>query len=458
MVDIYGRDEMKKFLFSSFMLVLGLAVTSDADAARTMRRGGTTTTSSSRGSSSNIQDISSFTRRFSEESEKYSSRLFYGKKYPLSEFLFYNVASYYKTNGSEGLNEKLCFGPFMNLTGVSTGGDVVTYTSDEETSCQTLLPDYTYSLELKEATTGKLKNLQDRALRVTKQDVSISWMELDCEPYVDVEDFVTKIGSVVNEAKKSCQAFYSDMENVKEKLGWTTVSSVVGTALSATATGLGVQNVKKTDQVKRNEARLEELKQYNEEDLEKIDELYKNVEDKKASMESKANVLSTLSYSDMEADYESIKDVKVENCEEECVAVMKKYGYNVDESNLKNLKNELEDKKNVIERQIESNIQKYQNASDEYNDALSKYNNTAEKARLMDYNATTQTTQKVVDWVQAGANAASGLVSIVSIANSAGAFNSLKSAISNLEKCQKSISDLNTLYNQYNVESVNYGD
>ena len=447
---------MKKFLFSSLMLAFGLTTISDVDAARTMRRSGTTT-SSSRGSSSSNQDISSFTRRFSEEGEKYSTILFYGKKYALSEFLYYGVSSYYKTNGSEGLNEKLCFGPFMVLTGVSNTGDIVTYTASEDISCQTLLANYTYSLELKEATVETLKNLPERMLSVKKQDVNISWMPLDYESYVDVEDFVVKIGTAIKEAKDSCSAFYNNMKDVKEKLGITAGVAVGGTALSATATGLGVQNVKKTDQIVRNEARLEELKQYKE-NPENIDELYKKLEDSKAEMESKADVASTLSYAEIESDYEVIKDVeKIENCKEQCKAVMEKYKYAVNDDKLDALKKELEDKQEIIKGQINKNITEYQGASDEYNNALSNYNNAVEKAGLQDYNETTQTTQEMVDWIQAGTNAVSAVASGVSFGFGIGAMNSLKSAISNLEKCQKSISNLNTLYNQYNVEA-NYGD
>lgn len=449
---------MKKFLFSSFMLIFGLVVADDVVVARTMRRGGTTKTSTSSTSASGTSDISSFTRRFSEESEKYSSRLFYDKKYPLSEFLFYNVASYYKTNGSEELNEKLCFGPFITLTGVSTGGDVVTLTSDEEVSCQTLLPGYTYLLELKPATAEKLEKLPERMLKVTKQDISISWMKLDCEPYVDVEDFIAKIGTVVKEAKDSCSAFYNNMEEVKGKLGITTGWAIGGTALSATATGLGVQNVKKTDQIASNELRLKELKEYDGES-ESIDKLYKNVESSKAKMESNANVASTLSYAEIEEDYEVIKGVeKMEKCEERCKTVMEKYKFEINDDKLKLLKEELKYKKGIIEKQINENITKYQGASDEYNKALSKYNNSVEKARLQDYNATTQTTQKAVDWAQMGTNTASAIASGISFGVGIGAVKSLESAISNLKKCQKGISDLNTLYNQYNVESVNYGD
>ena len=441
---------MKKFLFSSLMLAFGLTTISDVDAARTMRRSGTTT-SSSRGSSSSNQDISSFTRRFSEEGEKHSTILFYGKKYALSEFLYYGVSSYYKTNGSEGLNEKLCFGPFMVLTGVSNTGDIVTYTASEDISCQTLLANYTYSLELKEATAETLKNLPERMLSVKKQDVNISLMPLDYESYVDVEDFVVKIGTAIKEAKDSCSAFYNNMKDVKEKLGITTGVAVGGTALSATATGLGVQNVKKTDQIASNKLRLNELKEYDGES-ESIDKLYKNVESSKAVMESNAAALSALNMDEIQSDYEKIKDL--EKCDsDECQKIAEKYDAKEiangdfekfkENINLGSLKN----------RQIEV----YKSASDEYNNDLSEYNNAVEKAGLQDYNETTQTTQEMVDWAQMGTNTASAIASGVSFGFGIGAMNSLKSAISNLEKCQKSISNLNTLYNQYNVEA-NYGD
>ncbi|MBQ8212122.1 MAG: hypothetical protein IJZ27_06305 [Treponema sp.] len=264
---------MRKVFVSTVVLSLCLGLNVDVvakrkstrAAKRTVVRAGRSTTSTSSSSSSKTTTVADSTYRFVADSAIYEQKLEYGVKYDLATMLLPSVSDYYKTNGSEAINEQLCFGPYMTLTGISTSGDIVEYTADGAFECQNLLSDYSYTLQLKEATKTTLATFAfPRRVKIVRSGVDVNYMQFEYEPYVDISEFVPKIATAVMDAKTSCQAFYDDMEKLKGQLGWTTGLSGVGTALSAGATGVGVYNVMKTNEVDRKLGQLEKLKDVDE--------------------------------------------------------------------------------------------------------------------------------------------------------------------------------------------------
>lgn len=264
---------MRKVFVSTLVLSLCLGLSIDVvakrkstrAAKRTVVRAGRSTTSTSSSSSSKTTTVADSTYRFVADSAIYEQKLEYGVKYDLATMLLPSVSDYYKTNGSEAINEQLCFGPYMTLTGISTSGDIVEYTADGAFECQNLLSDYSYTLQLKEATKTTLATFAfPRRVKIMRSGVDVNYMQFEYEPYVDISEFVPKIATAVMDAKTSCQAFYDDMEKLKGQLGWTTGLSGVGTALSAGATGVGVYNVMKTNEVDRKLGQLEKLKDVDE--------------------------------------------------------------------------------------------------------------------------------------------------------------------------------------------------
>lgn len=272
---------MRKVLVSSLVLSLCLGFSAESGAARkktaraTKRattasavraRGGNSTTTTSSSSSSGT-DITTSTHRFIADGMNYDTKLLYGVKYDLAQMLLPSVSSYYKTNGSEAVNEKLCFGPFMTLTGISSSGDVVSYTAEGGLECQPLLAGYTYSLELKEASNEQLKTFAlSRRLKVVRlatdnqTEVDINYMEFEYEPFVNVSNFIPKVVDALNQAKTACSAVNEDMEKLKSNLGWSTGLSAGGMVLSGGATGVGVYNVIKTNQTDSQLERYNQLK------------------------------------------------------------------------------------------------------------------------------------------------------------------------------------------------------
>ena len=264
---------MRKVFVSTLVLSLCLGLNVDVvakrkstrAAKRTVVRAGRSATSTSSSSSSKTTTVADSTHRFVADSAIYEQKLEYGVKYDLATMLLPSVSDYYKTNGSEAINEQLCFGPYMTLTGISTSGDIVEYTADGAFECQNLLSGYSYTLQLKEATKTTLATFAfPRRVKIVRSGVDVNYMQFEYEPYVDISEFVPKIATAVMNAKTSCQAFYDDMEKLKGQLGWTTGLSGVGTALSAGATGVGVLNVMKTNEVDRKLGQLEKLKDVDE--------------------------------------------------------------------------------------------------------------------------------------------------------------------------------------------------
>ncbi len=262
---------MRKVLVSSLILSLCLGFADDSNAKRRVSaraskrsisssvvrgRGNVATTSTTSTTSSSSTDITSSTHRFIADSMNYDTKLMYGVKYDLASMLLPSVSSYYKTNGSEVINEKLCFGPYMTVTGIASTGSVVSYTADGGFECQPLQAGYSYTLELKEANKDQLKSFPfSRMLKITRlstetnSDVDIAYMQFDYENFVNVSDFIPKITTAVAEAKAACSLVSADMNELKDKLGWSTGFSTAGMVLSGGATGVGVYNVVKTNQM-----------------------------------------------------------------------------------------------------------------------------------------------------------------------------------------------------------------
>ncbi|MCR5506867.1 MAG: hypothetical protein K6F04_03400 [bacterium] len=229
-----------------------------ATSSSELRASRSSTSSSSSSSSSSGSSIQTSTHRFIADSAVFDTKLRYDVKYDLATMLLPSVSAYYKSNGSAGLNETLCFGPYMKLTGISSSGDIVSYSAEAGFECQPLLAGYSYTIELVEASKSQLETFAlSRRLKIVRSDVDVNYMSFDYEQFVDVAEFVPKIVSAINDAKSSCSAFYDDMEKLKGQLGWSTGLSVGGMLLSGGATAVGVVNVKKTNEVGK------KIEQYN---------------------------------------------------------------------------------------------------------------------------------------------------------------------------------------------------
>jgi hypothetical protein len=179
---------MRKVFVSTLVLSLCLGLSIDVvakrkstrAAKRTVVRAGRSTTSTSSSSSSKTTTVADSTYRFVADSAIYEQKLEYGVKYDLATMLLPSVSDYYKTNGSEAINEQLCFGPYMTLTGISTSGDIVEYTADGAFECQNLLSDYSYTLQLKEATKTTLATFAfPRRVKIVRSGVDVNYMQFE---------------------------------------------------------------------------------------------------------------------------------------------------------------------------------------------------------------------------------------------------------------------------------------
>ncbi len=286
--DASAKKEKKRSSRSSKRSSKVKASSSSTSSASSDSLRASRTTSSSSSSSSSTTDITSSTHRFIADSMTYETKLKYDTKYDLGEMFLPSVLTYYKTNGSEGINEKLCFGPYMTLTGISTAGEIMTKTAEAGFECEPLLATYSYTLELKEASKDALsKFAYPRRVKIVRSDIDVAYMQFNYENYVDVSDYVPKIVKAVADAKSACSSVYDDMEKLKRDLGWSTGFSAGGMALSAGATGVGVLNVMKTNEVNRNLSKRNELKNVVREDI--SEDLYK---DEKCPKEKKIEVSS----------------------------------------------------------------------------------------------------------------------------------------------------------------------
>ena len=530
---------MRRVIVSSFVLVLCLGFNEDVNAkkktVRAVKRATSSSTVRARGSvsttsttsSSSSTDISTSMHRFIADSMNYDTKLMYGVKYDLADMLLPSVSSYYLANGSEAINEKLCFGPYMQLTGISTSGDIVSYTAEGGFECQPLQAGYSYQLELKEATNEKLKTFAfPRRLRVvrlsteTQTDVDVNYMQFEYEPFVDVSEFVPKIVNAIAEAKSSCSAVSADMEKLRSNLGWSTGLSAAGLALSGGATGVGVYNVVKTNQmdgqlkqhknltVEKGKVNKDTVETYTDDECEKEkrDTLYcrmKSAEKELKKYDSKSadkgaiekKIDNSLQAKNLNEFVEFIDGVEIEDgqfkkCKStvtnnvECLQIAAKFqgldysSQTAFDNTKESVKNTLRDayvsEQNRIIAEATSKPtdylksdeqEKYNEAKKAYEDAKLAYdrqvqtNNTFTQKETLEKNVTSSLkTTRILDWVQAGLNAGSLLTSGGSLALSASAISVTKSALEHLNDCENKVSALNLLYNQYNAEIKSYGE
>lgn len=210
-------------------------------------------------SSSLLENLSRF------QSSVFGEKLMYGKSYALQDMFTIATHSYYYKNGSQAeLKEQFCFGPYMKLTGVGASSSATSSVVEANGSlqCVDLEKDTIYSLSLLDATDGQIENAlhtssvsgvvsgDQRVAYVSRSGNPIATQYFNSEKYIDVSEYAKKINEAVAMAKSSCGSFKSDMDKLKSQLGFgVALSSGIGVALSGASTGVGIYNIKKTNEV-----------------------------------------------------------------------------------------------------------------------------------------------------------------------------------------------------------------
>ena len=201
----------------------------------------------------------------------YGETVKYGKSYALQDMLTPEVWQYYYDNGSSNvsamnssssvLDEQFCFGPYMTLVGRdgTTDYQIYTHVSNNIVKCVALEKNTVYTLSLIEATDQELlnaltttsqNNLPNDGRRfayVSRSGTPVDTMFFSTETYFNVSKIIEEIKQKLATAKESCGTFAESMDKLKSLLGWGSVTSGVGMAASGVALGLGVYDVKKTD-------------------------------------------------------------------------------------------------------------------------------------------------------------------------------------------------------------------
>ena len=210
-------------------------------------------------SSSLLENLSRF------QSSVFGEKLMYGKSYALQDMFTIATHSYYYKNGSQAeLKEQFCFGPYMKLTGVGASSSATSSVVEANGSlqCVDLEKDTIYSISLLDATDGQIENAlhtssvsgvvsgDQRVAYVSRSGNPIATQYFNSEKYIDVSEYAKKINEAVATAKSSCGSFKSDMDKLKSQLGFgVALSSGIGVALSGASTGVGIYNIKKTNEV-----------------------------------------------------------------------------------------------------------------------------------------------------------------------------------------------------------------
>lgn len=210
-------------------------------------------------SSSLLENLSRF------QSSVFGEKLMYGKSYALQDMFTIATHSYYYKNGSQAeLKEQFCFGPYMKLTGVGASSSATSSVVEANGSlqCVDLEKDTIYSLSLLDATDRQIENAlhtssvsgvvsgDQRVAYVSRSGNPIATQYFNSEKYIDVSEYAKKINEAVATAKSSCGSFKSDMDKLKSQLGFgVALSSGIGVALSGASTGVGIYNIKKTNEV-----------------------------------------------------------------------------------------------------------------------------------------------------------------------------------------------------------------
>lgn len=241
-------------------------------------------------SSSLLENLSRF------QSSVFGEKLMYGKSYALQDMFTIATHSYYYKNGSQAeLKEQFCFGPYMKLTGVGASSSATSSVVEANGSlqCVDLEKDTIYSLSLLDATDGQIENAlhtssvsgvvsgDQRVAYVSRSGNPIATQYFNSEKYIDVSEYAKKINEAVAMAKSSCGSFKSDMDKLKSQLGFgVALSSGIGVALSGASTGVGIYNIKKTNEVQSTIKKQENMQKNLEEIARSSDAGYQEVTDK----------------------------------------------------------------------------------------------------------------------------------------------------------------------------------
>ncbi len=241
-------------------------------------------------SSSLLENLSRF------QSSVFGEKLMYGKSYALQDMFTIATHSYYYKNGSQAeLKEQFCFGPYMKLTGVGASSSATSSVVEANGSlqCVDLEKDTIYSLSLLDATDGQIENAlhtssvsgvvsgDQRVAYVSRSGNPIATQYFNSEKYIDVSEYAKKINEAVAMAKSSCGSFKSDMDKLKSQLGFgVALSSGIGVALSGASTGVGIYNIKKTNEVQSTIKKQENMQKNLEEIARSSDTGYQEVKDK----------------------------------------------------------------------------------------------------------------------------------------------------------------------------------
>lgn len=240
-------------------------------------------------SSSLLENLSRF------QSSVFGEKLMYGKSYALQDMFTIATHSYYYKNGSQAeLKEQFCFGPYMKLTGVGASSSATSSVVEANGSlqCVDLEKDTIYSLSLLDATDGQIENAlhtssvsgvvsgDQRVAYVSRSGNPIATQYFNSEKYIDVSEYAKKINEAVATAKSSCGSFKSDMDKLKSQLGFgVALSSGIGVALSGASTGVGIYNIKKTNEVQSTIKKQENMQKNLEEIARSNGVVYENVEE-----------------------------------------------------------------------------------------------------------------------------------------------------------------------------------
>lgn len=240
-------------------------------------------------SSSLLENLSRF------QSSVFGEKLMYGKSYALQDMFTIATHSYYYKNGSQAeLKEQFCFGPYMKLTGVGASSSATSSVVEANGSlqCVDLEKDTIYSLSLLDATDGQIENAlhtssvsgvvsgDQRVAYVSRSGNPIATQYFNSEKYIDVSEYAKKINEAVATAKSSCGSFKSDMDKLKSQLGFgVALSSGIGVALSGASTGVGIYNIKKTNEVQSTIKKQENMQKNLNEIAKSNGVTYENVEE-----------------------------------------------------------------------------------------------------------------------------------------------------------------------------------
>ncbi len=280
---------MRKVFVSTLVLSMSMGIMYDVSAqrnrasvitsrtARAGNRGNSSSSSSSQSSSSTTNvDITTTTQRFKNNKYDFDSKLYYDKEYELQDFLTSATYNYYYNNGSNSINEQLCFGPYMFVNKNTNNTNYMDYIgvekSEAKRTCIDIMPNMTYTIGLIPASDSAVETASAEGRYLTIQNNNFPSRDikklLSTEKYVDVSEYAKSITDTFNNVKTYCGNYNENMDSIRKQLGAVLGTSVFGTAFSAGATAVNVLNVKKTEETGRyisenakNQERIEELKE-----------------------------------------------------------------------------------------------------------------------------------------------------------------------------------------------------